>query len=123
MTDYSNGQNTLIKRPEPGRPVHAAVKEEKQPQNQMDVNAIANAVIEAINKKIPNIVVREGKQESQVSHDVFDNTKSMEKLAQAMTVQRGGSESNFDDLGKVSKTVRDNKDVNKTIDLLKDVGD
>ena len=120
MSDYADGKNVLLKRPEPGRPFYPSIpKQVNQPP--IDTNAIANAVIEAITKKMSNIIIREGRQED--VKDTFDNSKSMEKLAEAMTVQRGNSESNFEDLGRVKKTVKNKEEVNKTIDLLKDIGD
>ena len=119
MTDYENGKNVLLRRPEPGRPVHSEKPKVVQPI--VDVNAIANAVIDAINRKLPNIVVRDSKEVKPV--EVFDESSSMQKLAEAMTVQRGSSESNFEDLGNEKKTVKDKKEVDKTIDLLSNMGD
>ena len=91
----------------------------KKPKQELDVNAVAEAVISAINKKIStspaqvNIPVADG----------FDSTKSLEKLADAMTVQRGNNESNFNDLGKVKETKKDKDDTDKTIDLLSNLDD
>ena len=50
MTDYSNGRNVLLRRPEPGRPVHPVIKQEAQniTSANVDTNAIADAVIKAI---------------------------------------------------------------------------
>ena len=39
--------------------------------------------------------------------------------AKSMTVQRGNSSSNFDDLGSVEETKKDKEEVDQTIDLLK----
>jgi hypothetical protein len=119
MADYIDGKNVLEKRPEPGRPAQPV--KQKVIQQTVDTNAIANAVIAAITSKIPHIVVREGNKE--VTTDTFDNSNSMNKLADSMTVQRGNSEANFNDLGKVKENVKDKKEVDKTIDLLSNIGD
>lgn len=121
MADYENGKNVLLKRPEPGRPLQP--QKPKEVQKQIDTDAIANAVIAAITKKMPSIVVHESKEVQTKESDAFDDSSSMEKLAQAMIVQRGNSESNFNDLGKEKQTVKSKEEVDKTIDLLSKIGD
>ena len=114
MPDYFNGKI----RPEPGRPAKVS-----QPvinvQPNVDTNAIADAVIKAIEKKLETsgkIVVKNKEK----IEDNFDDSSSMEKLADVMTMSREG-ESNFGDLGSIKKVQKDISDTNKTIDLLKDV--
>jgi len=119
MADYIDGKNILERRPEPGRPTHPI--QQKVVQQTVDTNAIANAVIAAITNKIPHIIAREDNKET--ISDTFDNISSMNKLAESMTVQRGNSEANFNDLGKVKENTKDEKEVNKTIDLLSNIGD
>ena len=53
--------------------------------------------------------------------DDFDDAQSLDKLAESMLVERGEKESNFEDLGHVKKTQKDKKDVDKTIDILKNL--
>jgi hypothetical protein len=117
MGDYSDQ-----KRPEPGRPqVQEHTKEVvKEVVKEVDVDAIAKAVAQALSGQTiigeGNIVGKKVEEK-----ESFDNTKTMEHLAQSMVVQRGNSEANFKDLGEVKTTKKDNSSVDKTIDLLKDI--
>jgi len=125
MSDYADGKNVLLKRPQPGRPAGVPKEPEVIDKEEMvNVDAIANAVIKAINDKMP--VVRHGGATMQDGSgarvvDDFDNSKTLERLADNMTVQGGDSESNFEDLGKVKINKKDQKDVQSTIDLLSDI--
>ncbi|TRZ80211.1 hypothetical protein D4R86_04740 [bacterium] len=112
MPVFSNGK----KEPEPGRPIvrHEVIKETHTEQQQIDVTALAKAVAEALGK-MPGRGIVNGEE----YEDDFSNAKSLDKLADSMTVQRGNSEANFDDLGGVKETKKDVKEVNKTIDLLR----
>jgi hypothetical protein len=47
----------------------------------------------------------------------------MSKLSERMIVQRGNKESNFNDLGNMEEITKRTEDVDKTIDLLKNLGD
>ena len=114
-----------IKRPEPGRfsrketiieRVVERPKEEKEPES-MDINALANAIAKVINITIPQTIVN-GTGEMGAVNDSFDNSKTMKRLATQMLVQRGDNKANFDNLGNVQKTKKDQKDVDNTIDLL-----
>lgn len=128
MTDYANGRNTLLRRPEPGRPVHPVIKETREvTQNvNVDTNAIANAVIKAIVGKMP--VVRVSGSPTVVNSnrnsdsDSFDSSESLKKLADAMTVQ-GNSESKLEGLGKIKETKKDKKETDNIIDILSKLGD
>jgi hypothetical protein len=116
MPSFSNGK----KEPEPGRPV--VVKETRTTEQQeVDVGAIAKAVAEALGK-MPGRGYAQSNDGSEYEDD-FSNSGSMEKLADSMTVQRGDSEANFEDLGGVKETKKDVKEVDKTIDLLKGLDD
>ena len=86
---------------------------------EVDVDAIAAAVVKAMGG-MPSF--RRGHSGEELE-DGFDNTKSLENIAEAMIIQRGKNESNFEDLGRVNKTKKDKKDVDKTIDLLSKLGD
>jgi hypothetical protein len=112
MPDYFHG----VRRPEPGRPINII----SQPAVNVDTNAIAEAVIKALEKKMAasgRIVERDQK----VDND-FDNKESLERLANAMIVENK-NESNLSGLGKVKETKKDNKETDKTIDLLSELGD
>jgi hypothetical protein len=121
VTDYSNGKNVLLRRPEPGRPVHPAIREEKTQQNiNVDTNAIADAVIKAITGKISlgNLVAERV--------DNFDDSESLKRLADAMSNQDGSSKSsgsNLEGLGKTKEVKKDQKEVDKAIDMLSKLGD
>jgi hypothetical protein len=117
MTDYVNGKNVLL-RPEPGRPVHPVIQETKTVQNvNVDTNAIADAVIKAIANKMPH-----GNFTVEKTVDSFDNSESLKRLADAMSVQ-GKGESNLEGLGNVKEVKRDKKETDKAIDLLSKLGD
>lgn len=106
MGDYLDGQS---------RRGGQSVKQVNISQN-IDINALA----EAIAKKLPSM----GRMGSgEVLEDNFNDEASLEKLAQSMTVQRGNSESNFEDLGKVKKTKKDEKKVSEIRELLSKLGD
>jgi hypothetical protein len=121
MTDYSNGKNVLLRRPEPGRPVHPVIREEPKNIN-VDTNAIADAVIKAINGKISlgNLVAGVDKV------DNFDDSESLKRLADAMSNQEGSNKSsgsNLEGLGKTKEVKKDQKEVDKAIDMLSQLGD
>ena len=121
MPDYENGNNILLKRPEPGRPLGPPPPTKEviiEKESKVDVDAIANAVVKAFGNKIPfGMSQGPGKQLG----DGFDDSKTLERLADTMVIQKGDSESNFSDLGKVKENKKDQKDVQKTIDLLSDI--
>jgi len=116
MPDYFNGK----KRPEPGRPANLANQPVINVSAAVDTNAIAEAVIKAIEKKLPTSVRVIGRSMAPEADDGFDTSTSMDKLADVMTMGKN-NESNFDGLGSVKKVKKDIKDTNKTIDLLKDI--
>ena len=116
MSDYIDG----LKRPEPGRSSTTPVQHITNITQKQDIDEeTINALAEAIAKRIPSI--RGGN--SEITDD-FDNKKSLEKLAEAMVIQREENESNFEDLGKIKETKKDKgqiERIDKTIDLLKDI--
>jgi hypothetical protein len=100
-----------IKRPEPGRTDSQIT--ERVIEKQIDIDTLAEAVAKAIsskisinNKPILNI------------DDTFDDSKTMDRLAEQMIVERSGNKSNFDNLGNVVETKRDQQSIDNTIDLL-----
>ena len=116
-----------IKKPEPGHLVRQKIVEKviEKPiierSEGLDINALANAVAQAISLNFP-----QGGQINDTpkkAKDAFDNSKTMSRLADQMLVQRGDSKANFDDLGRVKKTKKDQKDVDSTIDLLRNLKD
>lgn len=119
MSDYADGKNVLLKRPQPGRPSGQQETKIVEKEAKVDVDAIANAVVKAIGDKMPAVMHGGGTSGSgaRVADD-FDNSKTLERLADNMIVQGGDSESNFNDLGKVKINKKDKKDVQSTIDLL-----
>jgi len=116
-----------IDRPEPGRNVQKIqiverIVEKPTPAVQqpaaINISELANAVANALSGQLHRLPTQQGAKE-----ETFNDEKTLEKLAQSMTVQRGKSESNFNNLGNVNETIRDTKDTNKTIDLLSDLSD
>ena len=125
MGDYIEGQRP----PQPGRfvgPVREIVRikeVEKESVSQIDANtisAITQAVVSAMDNMPTKTVVVQGNDSKEIADD-FKSEDSMAKLADAMVIQREGSESNFKDLGRVKKTKKDKDEVDKTIDILKDI--
>ena len=107
MGDYINGKSSK----------RSNVTKVNIPQ-QIDIEALASALAQ----KMPSNMTFISGAPGQIVDD-FDNELSMEKLADSMSVQRGENKSNFEDLGKTKKTKKDSKDVDNTIDLLKNLND
>lgn len=102
------------------RIIEKVVEKKIEPvQQPIDVNALANALAQII-KTMP---ISSGQMVINTEDAVFDNTKTLERLANSMTVQRGKSESNFDNLGNEHQTKRDKEETAKTIDLLSNLSD
>jgi len=80
----------------------------------IDIEALAAALA----KKMPKLG-RSGSGDEFA--DDFDSVESLERLADAMITQRGGNESNFEDLGNIKETKKDKKDTDRTIDILKNL--
>jgi hypothetical protein len=117
MTDYVNGENSLLRRPEPGRPVHNIT--EKTKEINIDTNAIADAVLKAIMNKMPssgvgNSVIRQ--------EDTFDNSESLRRLADAMSINNHKG-SNVEGIGVTKEVKKDKKEVDDAINLLSQLGD
>lgn len=95
------------------------------PQPTIDISALANAVAAAISLKIPSDLSKNDNLNFEVksSLDTFDTSKTMSRLADHMLIERGNGKSNFEDLGNITKTKKDQKDVDNTIDLLKNLDD
>jgi hypothetical protein len=105
-------------------------KSSKKPKLQVDdgvdLGALAQMIADSVSKniKIPEGQVRNITYAPDGSiDDSFDATSSLSQLADSMLVQRGDKSSNFEDLGGVKKTKKDEKATNKTIDLLSDLED
>jgi len=103
------------------------VVQQHAPVINIDANHIANTVSQVVADSLKNLpkVVYNNSNGAPEQRSVWqeEDTKSLEKLAESMTVQRGNSQSNFEDLGGVNKTKKDEKEVKNTIDLLKGLDD
>jgi hypothetical protein len=118
MSEYINGQRT----PEPGRfsgdvkpSRNSKSKIVKKEVQEVDVNAIAAAVVKAMGRINVGSI-------DKVAIDDFDNSASLERLAKAMIGQTG-SKGNLDGIGVIKETKKDNKETSDTIDLLSKMGD
>lgn len=88
--------------------------------NTTDIDALAAALSKMININISGNVANI----SQSKKDDFDESSTLEKLAQSMTVQRNKNENNFDnDLGNIEKTKANQEEIDKKIDLLSNLED
>ena len=93
--------------------------------NSIDLDALADLIANKVSKGI-EMPQNNGIIHSDTSQDkkyAFDDSNSMDALAKTMVVQRGDKSSNFEDLGGVNKTKKDNNQTNNTIDLLSDLED
>jgi len=102
----------------------AELPKEDQQGNNVDLEALANLIANKVSQGIDlpknsGIIYKDSSKEE----DEFDDTSSMDQLAKTMTIQRGDKSSNFDDLGGVKETKKDNDQTNNTIDLLTDLED
>jgi len=94
---------------------------EREPsQSPINMEDLANAIAKAMSK---NVIVQQAGAVTASIADTFDSSKTMEKMGEAMTIQKGNNEANFDNLGQEKKTKRSKESTNKTIDLLKNLGD
>ena len=114
--------------PVPGKPV--IIKEkviEKESSNDIDLNALADLIADKVSQgvKIPsNIgIINSGDNSARNFQDNFDDTSSMNQLAESMVVQRGAKSSNFDNLGGVKETKKNDSQTTSTIDLLSNLED
>jgi hypothetical protein len=88
--------------------------------NATDIDALAAALSKMININISGNVANI----SQSKKDDFDESSTMEKLAQSMIIQRNKNENNFDnDLGNIEKTKANQAETDKKIDLLSNLED
>lgn len=136
MGNYVKKFNTIHPR---DKDIHALlqrlVRNTNQPQQtnvQIDASQIANVVAQVVSgvveNNLKNVQQNVPKQvynlESGSSDtETYDESKSLAKLAESMLVQRGNSQSNFEDLGGVNTTKKDSKETQSTIDLLKNLDD
>ena len=64
------------------------------------------------------------KVEEKINRDNFNDSKTLESLANSMLVSRNDKESNMGDMSKNTVEIKnDNKDTNNTIDLLSGLDD
>ena len=90
----------------------------------IDVGEIAAAVAQALKGQLNVNVNQRGVIGSGKEFvDNFDNKETLEQLANAMIVQRGNNEANFENLGGVKETKKDKQETDSTIDLLKNLDD
>ena len=95
------------------------VRVEKQ---DIDLKTLADIVVNAIINKLPS---QKGIQINgqEINEDIEKKLtqKTLENLAKSMIVKRENSESNFKNLGSISETQKDIREINKSIDLLKNL--
>ena len=77
----------------------------------------ARIVAKAINCKVNNSEIARNRK------DDFDDSKTLDRLAKQMIVSRCDQESNFNGLGNVKEVDKDEKETDKTIDLLSKLND
>jgi hypothetical protein len=108
MGDYVKGQRT-----------GSNFQEVQVNNTTVDVNEIANAVAKAIGQIVVQVPSYGMTNSINGVTDDFIPQDSMAKIADAMTVQRSNSESNFKDLGGVKKIKKNEQEMKKTLDMLK----
>lgn len=114
--------------PVPGKPM--VIKEtviEKENTNNLDLEALADLIADKVSQgvKVPNSIgiIDNVDNSPRKFKDNFDDTSSMGQLAESMVVQRGKKSSNFDNLGGVKETKKDDSQTISTIDLLSNLED
>ena len=105
MGDYRDGKHKVSG--------NNSVSQVNVSQN-IDIDALATALAQKMPRMSRGIIGEE-------FIDDFNHDASLERLADAMIVQRGDNKSNFEDLGNIQETKRDKKDIDKTIDILKNL--
>ena len=117
-----------------GKERNVPVQQQKQQQQQVGPTVtanidmallsaiLANTVSDAVSSQIGKIKITSGGTGMPIIDD-FDDTKTKEQIAKSMLTDRIDKEANFDNLGSIKTTKKDQKDVDKTIDLLSDLDD
>lgn len=77
---------------------------------------------ETLNKNSP-LMYNKSSIEVDAEIDTFDNVNTLEKLAKSMSMQKVNAVSNFENIGEVKTSVKDEKEHQNTIDLLKNIDD
>ena len=124
MGDYLDGKRSAANNTTETK----VIQMEQQP---FDLNALAAIVSNAVSNAVSQIpqasrssghtghnYVFEDKEEVE-----FDDSKTMDKMANAMIVQRFDKASNFEELGDVKTTKKDQKELDATLDLLENLDD
>jgi hypothetical protein len=95
--------------------VERIVEKHADSQQSIHIGDLANAVAQALSSQMPKFFTKEWQNNSE---DSFDNTNTLEQLANSMTVQRNKNDSNFKDLGNIKKSKKNSKETNSIIDML-----
>jgi len=92
---------------------------EKTSGGDVNIEDMAEAIAEKILKNMPRGVSNTG----DINNDDFNNSSSLERLADSMIVQRGEKGSNFDNLGTIHESSTDASEIDDTINLLSGLED
>lgn len=121
--DYN--KNDIGKHIERERVIERIIEKDSTPkisQTPIDVNALATAIAQVMkNMSLSNNISLNNTKNKDVFG--FDNSKTLERLANSMTVQRGNNESNFTNLGNEHQTKINKEEITKTINMLSNLDD
>ncbi len=93
-------------------------------QQNIDIDLLAQKIAKLIQIPLNNTITKSEVNKSEANNfEEFNASKSMEKLADSMTIQRSGKNSNFEDLGNVQTTVKKNDEVDIAVDFLSGLKD
>jgi len=85
----------------------------------IDMDVLASKISRELSKDLSKVIANLSVTSVSDKQDDFDNKNSLSSLANTMTVQRGNKSSNFDNLGEVKISTKDQGKIDSTLDLLK----
>lgn len=101
--------------------------ETKVISKEFDLNALASIISNAVSKAVSQIPSSKTSNRSYTLDDIedkeFDDSKTMNKMADAMIVQRFDKASNFEELGESKTTKKDQTALDATLDFLENLDD
>lgn len=111
-----------IKTEKPHREPTRSVQHSEAVDYEKIAQAVADKLSNVINSNMGSGLTNQGTSNHGIV-DNFDDSNSMDQLADSMVIERGSKESNFDDLGNVKETKKDQTKTDKTIDILSNLDD
>jgi hypothetical protein len=100
---------------------------EKVVEKDVDISELAQAMAKALVNHLPQInqsPLQVQSDQNKYTKSTFDESKTLEKIANSMLVDREEKESNIENVNKNTIEIKkDNKETSSTIDLLSNLDD